>query len=220
MEEHEHHLLLVFEKLREHQLYVKREKCAFAQQQINFFGHVIEAGKVGMEEEKVKAIKEWKTPSLVIEVRSFLGLANYYQRFVKGFSKRAEPLAELLNKRNKWSWTSRCQEAFDNFKNAMMEGPVLGIADMKKPFEVETDASDFALEGVLLQEGHPIAYESQKLKEAERRYAASEKEILAIVHCLQSWRQYLLGAKFVVKIDNSSICHFFDQPKLSSKQAC
>ena len=79
MEEHEHHLRLIFEKLREHQLYVKREKCAFAQQRINFLGHVIEVGKVGMEEEKVKAIKEWKTPSLLTEVCSSLGLANYYR---------------------------------------------------------------------------------------------------------------------------------------------
>ena len=100
-----------------------------------------------------------------------------------------------------------------------MEGPVLGIADMTKPFEVERDASDFDLGGILLQERHSIAYESRKLNEAERRYATSEKEMLAVVHCLRPWRQYLLGAKFVIKTDNSSICHFFDQPKLSLKQA-
>ncbi|XP_022971652.1 uncharacterized protein LOC111470335 [Cucurbita maxima] len=128
MEEHEHHLRLVFEKLREHQLYVKREKCAFVQQRIKFLGHVIEAGKVGMEEEKVKATKEGKITSSVTEVRSFLGLTNYYRRFVEGFSKRAELLTELLKEGNKWSWTSRCQEAFDNLKNDMMEEPVLGIA--------------------------------------------------------------------------------------------
>ena len=101
----------------------------------------------------------------------------------------------------------------------MMEWPVLGIVDVTKPFEVETDASDFSLGGILLQEGHPIAYESRKLNDVERRYAASKKEILAVIHCLRFWRQYLLRAKFVVKSDNSSICHFFDQPKLSSKQA-
>ena len=85
MEEHQHHLRLIFEKLREHQLYVKKGKCTFAQQRINFLWRVIEAGRVGMEEEKFKAIKDWKTPSLVIEVRFFLGLANYYWRFVEGF---------------------------------------------------------------------------------------------------------------------------------------
>ncbi|TYK15859.1 reverse transcriptase [Cucumis melo var. makuwa] len=85
----------------------------------------------------------------------------------------------------------------------MMEGPLLGIADVTKPFEVETDASDYALGGVLLQNGHPIAYESQKLNVAERRYTVSEKDMLAVVHCLRAWRQYLLGSSFVVKTDNS-----------------
>ena len=126
-----------------------------------------------MKEKKVKAIKEWKTPSSMTEVRSFLGLANYYNRFIEGFSKRAEPLIKLLKKGNKWRWTSRCQDSFDNLKNAMMEGPILGIADVTKPFKVKMDASDFTLGGILLQEGHPIAYERRKLNETERRYAAS-----------------------------------------------
>jgi len=101
----------------------------------------------------------------------------------------------------------------------MTRGPVLGLVDVTKPFEVETDASDFALGGVLIQEGHPIAYESRKLNIAERSYTVSEKEMLAVVHCLRVWRQYLLGSRFVVKTDNSAICHFFNQPKLTSKQA-
>ncbi|TYK01362.1 reverse transcriptase [Cucumis melo var. makuwa] len=101
----------------------------------------------------------------------------------------------------------------------MMEGPLLGIADVTKPFEVETDAFDYTLEGVLLQNGHSIAYESRKLNAAERRYTVSEKEMLAVVHCLRAWRQYLLGSSFIVKTDNSATCHFFTQPKLTSKQA-
>ncbi|KAA0049809.1 reverse transcriptase [Cucumis melo var. makuwa] len=101
----------------------------------------------------------------------------------------------------------------------MMEGPLLGIADVTKPFEVETDASDYALGGVLLQNGHPIAYESRKLNAAERRYTVSEKEMFTVVHCLRAWRQYLLGSSFVVKMDNSTTCHFFTRPKLTSKQA-
>ena len=101
----------------------------------------------------------------------------------------------------------------------MTRGPVLGLVDVTKPFEIETDASDFALGGVLIEEGHPIAYESRKLNDAERRYTVSEKEMLAVVHCLRVWRQYLLGSQFVVKTDNSATCHFFDQPKLTAKQA-
>ena len=101
----------------------------------------------------------------------------------------------------------------------MTRGPVLGLVDVTKPFEIETDASDFALGGVLIQEGHPIAYESWKLNDAERRYTVSEKEMLPVVHCLRVWRQYLMGSQFVVKTDNSAIFHFFDQPKLTTKQA-
>ena len=93
------------------------------------------------------------------------------------------------------------------------------MIDVSKPFVVETDASDFALGGFLTLEGHPIAYESRKLNSAERRYTVSKKEMLAVIHCLRVWRQYLLGSSFVVKSDNSVICHFFNQSKLTSKQA-
>ena len=107
--------------------------------------------------------------------------------------------------------------AFEDLKATMTRGPILGLVDVTKPFEIETDASDFALGGVLIQEGHPIAYESRKLNDVERRYTVSEKEMLAVVHCLRVWRQYLLGSQFIVKTDNSAICHFFDQPKLTAK---
>ncbi|KAA0053609.1 reverse transcriptase [Cucumis melo var. makuwa] len=164
-------------------------------ERINFLGHVIECVRIGMGEGKIAAIRDW------------------------GFSKRASPLIELLKKDVHWSWDPECQAAFDSLKQAMMKGPLLGIADVTKPFEVETDASDYALGGVLLQNGHPIAYESRKLNAAERRYTLYKKEMLAVVHCLRAWKQYLLGSSFVVKTDNSATCHFFTQLKLTSKQA-
>ncbi|TYK22097.1 reverse transcriptase [Cucumis melo var. makuwa] len=126
------------------------------QKRINFWGHVIECGRIGMEEGKIAAIRDWAMPKSVSELRSFLRLANYYRRFVEGFSKRASPLIELLKKEVHWNWDPDCQAAFDGLKEAMMEGPLLGIADVTKPFEVETDASDYALGGVLLQNGHRL----------------------------------------------------------------
>ncbi|KAJ7951826.1 Ty3/gypsy retrotransposon protein [Quillaja saponaria] len=103
-------------------------------------------------------------------------------------------------------------------KLAMINDPVLALPDISKPFEVQTDASDYALGGVLLQENHPVAYESHKLSQAERRYTAQEKEMLAVIHCLRVWRHYLLGSKFIVKTDNTGVSHFFTQPKLTPKQ--
>ena len=219
MAEHEEHLRLVFEKLRQNQLYVKREKCAFGQPTIKFLGHIVEQGCIRMDPDKVKAIQDWKTPASLTELRSFLGLANYYRRFIKGYSEKVLPLTELLKKTTCWKWTTSCQEAFDKVKKLLLEDPVLAMPDMFKPFEVQTDASDFALGGVLMQDNHPIAFESRKLSEAERRYTAHEKELLAVLHCLRTWRHYLLGSKFVVKTDNTAVSHFLTQPKLNLRQA-
>ena len=219
LEEHMDHLRLVFKRLQENQLYVKREKCSFAQIQIHFLGHVVEQGQIRMDMEKVEAIRDWATPKNVKELRSFLGLANYYRRFVEGYSRRITALTELLKKDKKWSWTSECHEAFEDLKQALMKDPVLALPDLGKAFEVQTDASDFAIGGVLLQEKHPIAFESRKLNEAERRYTAQEKELLAVLHCLRAWRHYLLGSRFVVKTDNTAVSHFLTQPKLTAKQA-
>ncbi|KAL4018124.1 hypothetical protein IC575_021714 [Cucumis melo] len=158
MEEHRDHLQKVFQKLKENQLYVKREKCSFAQERINFLGHVIECG--GWNGRRKILRYAAGNAEIGLELRSFLGLANYYRRFVE--DSRSEQAREL-EKDVHWNWDPECQAAFDGLKQALMEGPLLRIADVTKPFEVETDASDYALGGVLLQNGHPIAYESRKL---------------------------------------------------------
>ncbi|XP_042980003.1 uncharacterized protein LOC122310191 [Carya illinoinensis] len=110
-------------------------------------------------------------------------------------------------------------EAFDDLKTAVTEEPVLALPDCTKPFEIQSDASDFAIGGVLMQEGHPIAYESRKLNETERRYTVQEKEMTTIIHCLRVWRHYLLSSRFVVKTDNIATSYFQSQKKLSPKQA-
>jgi hypothetical protein len=219
LEEHVQHVRRVFNRLRENELYAKPSKCSFAQTSISFLGHIIEQGKIRMDAKKVTAIKDWQPPKNVHDVRSFLGLCNYYRRFVKGYSEIALPLTELTKKDKDWDWSSQCQNAFERLKKSMWTNPVLALPDMTKPFEVHTDASDFALGGVLMQEGHPVAYESRKLNPTERRYSAHEKELLAVVHCLRGWRHYLLGSPFIVKTDNTAVSHFMSQPKLSSKQA-
>ncbi|KAL0344363.1 UNVERIFIED_CONTAM: Transposon Tf2-11 polyprotein [Sesamum angustifolium] len=117
-----------------------------------------------------------------------------------------------------WNWTPQCQVAFDNLKRAMVTDPVLALPDMSKLFTVETDASNFALGGALMQDGHSVTFESKKLKDVERRYSVHEKELLAVVHCLRLWPLYLLGSPFVVKTDNTAVSHFMSQSKLTSRQ--
>ncbi|XP_016165032.1 uncharacterized protein LOC107607616 [Arachis ipaensis] len=176
-------------------------------------------GTLCMDQGKVKAIKEWEPPNKVSELRSFLGLANYYQRFIKGYSTKAAPLTDLLKKNHSWEWSKECQKAFDELKAAITEGPVLALPDYSKVFEVHTDASDYAIGGALMQEGHPIAFESRKLNDTERRYTVQEKEMTAVVHCLRTWHHYLLGSHFIVKTDNVATSYFQTQKKLSPKQA-
>ncbi|KAJ4971910.1 hypothetical protein NE237_005009 [Protea cynaroides] len=210
---------IVFKVLRDNQLYVKKEKCAFAQEEVMFLGHKVGGGTLAMDNSKVRAIKEWGIPTKVTELRSFLGLVNYYRRFIKGYSTRVAPLMDLLKKNTAWQWSDACQNGFEELKEAVTEDPVLVLPDYGKMFEVHTDASDFAIGGVLMQEGHPIAYESRKLNETERCYTVHDKEMTAVIHCLRTWRYYLLGSRFVVKTDNVATSYFQSQKKLSPKQA-
>ncbi|XP_024047948.1 uncharacterized protein LOC112101512 [Citrus clementina] len=139
---------------------IRTKKCSFAQQEVEFLGHKIAGGKIMMENAKVKAILNWEPPSKVPELRSFLGLVNYYRRFIKGYSAKVAPLTDMLKKNRTWYWSEECQRAFEELKKTILEEPVLALPDHTKPFEIQTDASDFAIGGVLMQEGHPIAFES------------------------------------------------------------
>jgi hypothetical protein len=184
IEDHVTHLSKVLSRLREYELYVKREKCEFAKAEIMFLGHLIGEGQVKMDPRKIQAIIEWTSPKSVPELRSFLGLANYYRRFIKGYNKKTTPLSDLLKKNRRWEWMIDCQQAFEKLKTTVVSALVLGLPDFEKPFEVHIDASDRAIGGVLVQEGHPVAFESQKLNDAEHNYSTCEKEMTAVVHCL------------------------------------
>ena len=172
-----------------------------------------------MENSKVKAILEWEPPLKVPEFRLFFGLVNYYCRFIKGYSAKAAPLTDLLKKNKTWHWSEKCQHAFEQLKKAILEEPVLALLDHTKPFEVQTDASDFAIGGVLMQKCHPIAFESRKLNDTERHYTVQEKEMTAIIHWLRVWRHYLLGSHFTIMMDNVAMSYFQTENKLSPKQA-
>jgi hypothetical protein len=218
-EEHEHHLRMVLQVLREHQLYAKLSKCSFYQKQIHYLGHIISKDGIAVDPEKVAAIREWSAPKNVKEVRSFMGLAGYYRRFIGGFSKIAHPITSLQRKGMKFQWMTDCERSFQHLKQLLTSAPILRIADPNEDFIVCTDACNEGLGGVLSQDGFVICYESRKLKEHERNYATHDLELAAIVHALRKWRHYLMGKRFELRTDHNGLKYLFDQPNLNARQS-
>jgi hypothetical protein len=195
MEEHDEHLRLVLQCLRENKLYGKLSKCSFYQSKIHYLGHVISDEGIVVDPTKVEAIMEWLAPMNVPEVRSFMGLAGYYQWFIEGFSKIANPITELQKKNKKFVWTEKCAEEFQRLKELLTTTPILKVPDMDADFLVCTDASKEGLGGVLMQDGQVITYISRKLRRHEENYATHDLELLSIVYALRVWRHYLIGWK-------------------------
>jgi hypothetical protein len=153
MEEHEEHLRIILQRLREHQLYTKFSKCEFWIKEVPFLGHMVSPEGITVDPSKVKEVLDWKPPTSVSEVQSFLGLAGYYQWFIPNFSKIAKAITELLKKGNKYVWSDACDEAFKNLKKLLTASLVLAQSDTDKPFDVDCDTSGTSLGGVLMQEG-------------------------------------------------------------------
>jgi hypothetical protein len=140
-EEHEEHLRLLLQKLREHQLYAKFSKCAFWLKEVSFLGHIITDGGIAVDPSKVQDVLSWSLPKNVPEIRSFLGLAGYYRRFIEGFSKIVNPLTTLLEKGKEFKWDENCQASFEELKKRLTTVPVLIMPDIHKGFDVYCDAS-------------------------------------------------------------------------------
>lgn len=167
-----------------------------------------------MDEEKIVAIKEWPKPKTLTQLRGFVGLCSYYRCFVKGFSKIVDPLIDLT-KKGAFTWSEVSQQAFERLKESMSSCPVLAILGFTLRFELQCDASREGIDTVLMQNKHPIAFESHKLTQAERHYPIYEKEMLAIMHALAKFYQYLVCTKFHVKTDHNSLRYFMHQKDLN-----
>jgi hypothetical protein len=141
VEEHEEHLRMVLDKLRSNQLYAKFSKCEFWLTEVTFLGHVISAGGVSVDPGKVKDVLNWMPPTTVLEIWSFLGLAGYYRRFIKDFSKIAKPMTKLLEKNKAFEWTTECQASFEELRKRITSAPVLVLPDLTKKFDIYYDAS-------------------------------------------------------------------------------
>lgn len=213
LEEHKEHLEIVLALLRQHQLFAKLSKCAFAVHKVEYLGHVISGQGVSTDPSKIQAIADWNTPDSATKLRSFLGLAGYYRRFIKDYGVICRPLHDLL-KKGKFLWTERQQTAFETLKNALITAPVLALPNFSLPFILETDASGTGIGAVILQEGRAVAYYSSALCPRNAALSTYEKEALAIVEALKRWRHYFLGSKLVIKTDQQSL-KFITEQKIS-----
>jgi hypothetical protein len=167
----------------------------------------------------VEAIHNWRIPKKLSHVRSFLGLAGIYRCFVNDFSTIAAPLNELTKKSVPFSWGTRQENAFDMLKGKLSYAPLLQLSDFNKSFEPECDASGIGLGGVLLQERKPIAYFSEKLSGPILNYSTYDKELYALVRCLETWQHYLWPKEFVIHSDYESLKYIHSQGKLNRRYA-
>lgn len=222
-DDHVKHLDQVLSVLEQHELYAGLDKCAFGLREVDFLGHVVCGDGIKPDPKKVQAVKEWPTPQSVHDVRSFLGLTGYYRRFIRHYAHKALPLSDLTQKHVPWQWCEAQEAAFRQLKDALISAPVMISPDPMLPYEVFTDASQFALGAVLMQDHgkglQPIAYLSRKLNSPERRYDTGEREMLGIVYALTQWRCYLEGAKFKVNSDHLNHTWFHQKKTLTRRQA-
>ncbi len=240
VEQHLERLGVVLGRLERERLKAKLEKCVFLQSQVRYLGHVISAKGVATDPRKAQAVSQWRRPSNITELRSFLGFASYYRRFVEGFAKIAAPLhrlvAEFSSVRSRPkkhvgldfidAWSEQCQQGFEELKVKLTTALVLAYADFSQLFILEVDASHGGLGAVLSQEQdgklRPIAYASCSLRPTERNmsnYSSMKLEFLALKWAMtEKFREYLLGSKCVVFTDNNPLSHLFTEKLGATEQ--
>jgi hypothetical protein len=212
------HLKAVFDILHQNRLFLKRSKCSFALQELEYLGHIIGHDGVATDKTKVHAVTAWPHPTTVKELRGFLGLTGYYCRFIKHYGILARPLTQLLCKGVAFCWGPDQQHAFALLKEAMSTALVLAILDFSQPFVLETDASNIGIGAVLMQGGHPVAFLSKSLYRRSQTLSTYEKECMAIILAVDKWRAYLQHREFLILTDHQSLLHLSDQCLLTGIQ--
>lgn len=221
-EEHVEHLHNVFSRLRQAKLTVNPEKVRFAVGEISFLGHKVSARGVQIDPERTKAIRNFPRPTNPKAVSRFIGMVNFFAKFIPNFAEHAAPLNLLRRKGQKFAWTQDQDQAFQYLRNAIAQPPVLRMANFDKPFVLQTDASSCALGAVLLQEidgiRQPIAYASRTLTPAERKASSAyESECLAVVFGVEKFRQYLEHREFLLETDNQALSWLLARPRQLGK---
>ena len=213
-----HNLKLVMDRLLSYGLHVNLDKCEFFQEKVSYVGHEIDSEGLHKSPEKIKAVKEAKRPENVSELRSFLGLVNYYHRFIDNLSSVAGPLHELLNKDTKWNWNSKREKSFQSIKDLICSDKVLCHYDAQLPLKLATDASPYGIGCVLSHvfpngSERPIAFASRTLNQAEKAYSQIDKEALALYWGVRTFNTYLYGHKFTLVTDHKPLLSIFSPKK-------
>ncbi len=212
----------VLQKLKERDLFLKLEKCKFEREEIDFLGMIIAHNKVKMDPIKLAGIKDWPAPTTVRQVRSFLRFCNFYRRFISHYSEKALPLTNLTKKNVPYNWTPDCHEGFEALKGSFAEAPILLLPDPAKQYHLEADASKRALGAVLRQRGgdgilHPVAYLSHTLSATEQNYQVYDRELLAIVTALKTWKYLLCGTTqpIMIRTDHRNLTYYRGNHRLN-----
>lgn len=214
LEDHQKQLKEVFERLRKYNLKLQPLKCEFLRKEVAYLGHIITDKGVKPDPKTTECVAKFPIPKNQKDVKSFLGLAGYYRRFIKNFSQLTKPLTNLLKKDTEFEWNDLCQNAFTETKQLLVNKPILQYPDFSRPFIVTTDASNVAI-GAILSQGNigedlPIAYISRTLNKAEKNYNTTEKELLAIVWATKQFRPYLFGRRFTIVTDHKPLTWLFN----------
>ncbi|XP_060754879.1 serine hydrolase-like protein isoform X1 [Neoarius graeffei] len=226
LSEHTHHVQLVLRRLLENSLFVKAEKCKFHAQSVSFLGYVVTEGSIQMDPAKVSAVTSWPVPESRKKLQQFLGFANFYRRFIRGYSTVAAPLTALTSIKQPFQWTAAADKAFETLKARFTSAPILRMPDAERQFVVEVDALDVGVRAVFSQQAaedgkmHPCAFYSRRLTPAESNYDIGNRELLAVKLALEEWRHWLEGSKvsFVVWTDHKNLEYIRTARRLNSRQ--
>jgi hypothetical protein len=215
---HFEHLRAAFSMSRTERLFVNQKKCSFFTTSVTFLGFVVSTDGVHADQSKIDAVLEWPQPKTLHDVRSFHGLVSFYRRFIRNFNTLIVPITECLKGRE-FQRSHEVEISFQLVKQKMIEAPVLTLPNFEKVFEVNCDAFGVGIGGVLSQEGHPIAFSSEKLSRSKKNYSTYDLEFYAIVQSLKHWPHYLVHKKFILITDHEALKYINGQHKLSRRHA-
>jgi len=216
-EEHLKHVKQTLDVLKREKMYVI-SKCEFGKTSLNYLGHIVGGGELKIDPSKVAIIVNWPKPKFATEVRSFLGSAQLWRKFISNFSSIAAPLHALTGLNKMFQWGGKHQKAFDTLKEKISTAPIPALPDLQRPFEIQTDANDYAMGAVLTQHGKPICYHSETFNPAVVNYPTYDKELYALIQSVKKWKHYLMGKEIVIHTNHQPLQYLHFQTKLQQSR--